>query len=217
LAGIATRLTFNKYIKKLITMIKRSLLNWATIILIIVVITSCNDSLQEEFKRQVISTQGGTTNTSTPFATNVWQRVADFPLFKFGAAASFTIGETAYVGTGSTFTAGPSKDFWKYDLATNTWTQIADFGGGGRENAFGFSIGEKGYVGTGTGADVFNQKDFWEYDRLTNQWTRKADFGGGVRYGATSFAIDTKGYVGAGASLFGETNPVGTIPPPTIF
>ena len=140
---------------------------------------------------------------SNSHAQDTWIQKADFGGGLRDAAASFTIGNKGYVGTGQAANLSNRKDFWEYDPTTNTWTRKADFGGAGRFGAVGFSIGAKGYIGTGINGSCCpfnNLKDVWEYDPTTDAWTQKADFGGGIRNWAASFAIGNKGYVGTGGN-----------------
>jgi len=113
-------------------------------------------------------------------------------------AASFVIGDVAYVGLGyneSVGSLGRLKDFWSFSIATG-WTQIEDFPGAPRSNAAAFSIGNYGYVGVGY--DVVNvYKDFYCYDPAMHVWTRKADFHD-PRYDAVGFGLQGKGYIGTG-------------------
>jgi len=136
-------------------------------------------------------------------AQDTWTQKADFGGTARTGAASFTIGNKGYVGTGADAPNSFTKDFWEYDPTTNTWTQKADFGGAVRDGAVGFSIGTKGYIGTGVngGCCPFNYlEDVWEYDSATDTWTQKADCGGGPRGAAVSFTIGNKGYVGTGGN-----------------
>lgn len=125
-----------------------------------------------------------------------WIEQSDFEGVARSDAATFTIGELAYVGTGYD---GDErlKDFWSYDAVRNSWTQVAEFPGEARNAAVGFSVDGKGYVGTGYNGDV-RLGDFWQYDPVGNSWTQKADFGGSARYGAVAFSIGSLGYVGTG-------------------
>jgi N-acetylneuraminic acid mutarotase len=125
-----------------------------------------------------------------------WIEQSDFEGVARSDAATFTIGELAYVGTGYD---GDErlKDFWSYDAVRNSWTQVAEFPGEARNAAVGFSVDGKGYVGTGYNGDV-RMGDFWQYDPTGNTWTQKADFGGSARYGAVAFSIGNLGYVGTG-------------------
>ncbi len=127
--------------------------------------------------------------------------------------ASFTIGNTAYVGTGYDGT-NRLQDFWSIDTIAGTplltWNQVAKFPGTPRSAAAGFAVNGKGYVTTGT--DGNNRlKDTWEFNPVTNQWVQKRDFGdttgsnvvlnnypGTARYGASAFSIGGKGYVTSG-------------------
>lgn len=113
-------------------------------------------------------------------------------------AISFTIGNYAYVGMGTT-TTERFRDIWEYNLTNDYWTQKADLPTTvpARNSAVAFSIGNKGYMGTGyDGVNPLN--DFWEFDPVANQWTQKANFAGSARYEAVGFAADGKGYIACG-------------------
>lgn len=129
-------------------------------------------------------------------AQGTWIQRANFSGASRTTAASFSIGNYGYIGTG--FTGVTVKDFWQYEPSNNMWTQKADFGGTARRAAIGFSIGNKGYIGTGLDLNNVYTKDFWEYDPTANTWTKKADFPGAARYYATGFSTSTKGYIGIG-------------------
>ena len=125
-----------------------------------------------------------------------WVEQSDFEGVARSDAASFTIGNFGYVGTGYD---GDDRltDFWKYDSDLNRWTQVAVFPGAARNAAVAFAAAGKGYVGTGYTGEVRLQ-DFWEYDPAGNAWVQIADFAGSARYGAVAFSINDIGYVGTG-------------------
>lgn len=125
-----------------------------------------------------------------------WVTGSDFDGNARSEAVSFTIGDHAYLSTGSTDRQRFS-DLWEYDIDKKYWTQKADFPGVARNSAIAFSIGEKGYVGTGYDGTNY-LKDFYEYDPSTNTWTQKADFGGSARYDAVGFALNNNGYISCG-------------------
>ena len=142
-----------------------------------------------------------TVGLTSSHAQNTWTQKADFGGIARSSAATFSIGDKGYLGTGCTPTVSILfKDFWEYDPATDTWTQKADFGGGERAAAVGLSINGKGYIGTGFSGSFWGTyyNDFWEYDPVTNVWTKKADFGGVPRSEAGGFTIGDKGYIGTG-------------------
>lgn len=125
-----------------------------------------------------------------------WTKSNDFGGNARSEAVSFTIGDNAYISTGTTATER-FKDLWEYNVTRKYWTQKADLPGAARSSAVGFSIGTKGYVGTGyDGVNRLN--DFWEYDPATDQWAQKANFAGSGRYDAVGFALGGKGYIACG-------------------
>lgn len=111
-------------------------------------------------------------------------------------AASFTIGNKGYIGTGQGGAAF-LNDFWQYDTGTDTWTQKADFAGGSRRSCIGFALEDKGYIGMGQDAIGF-KNDLWQYDTLANTWSSKHVFPGTARRLPFVFVIDDKAYAGTG-------------------
>ncbi|MBC7650128.1 MAG: galactose oxidase [Deinococcales bacterium] len=115
-------------------------------------------------------------------------------------AASFVIGDTAYIATGYNGT-DRYKDMWAYRADNNSWTLKAAFAGVARNSAVGFAISGKGYITTGyDGAKRL--KDTWEYNPATNAWTSKAAFPEPInagtgnsdgRYDATAFTLTANG------------------------
>ncbi len=126
-----------------------------------------------------------------------WQQKSNYPAGIRIGAISFTIGDKAYIGTGSDDVVN-HDDFWQYDPATDTWTQKADFGGGIRYFGAAFAVNGKGYSGLGLVGSYDWRRDIWEYDPVANTWTQKNDFPGQFRYTPVSFAIGNKGYIGTG-------------------
>lgn len=125
-----------------------------------------------------------------------WVDASAFDGIPRANAASFTIGDYGYMGTGY---EGDDylTDFWQYDINGNYWVQKADFPGVGRSSASGFAVDNKGYIGIGYDGDD-ELSDFWEYNPETNLWEQKANFGGGVRRAAIGFGANSTGYIGTG-------------------
>jgi len=146
-----------------------------------------------------------------------WVSRSIFPGVPMGNGTCFTVGDNAYVGTG-TNPKDPNnrlKTMYEYkaadipnsptgyDSAYGTWSQIADFGtdplSPGRSDAVGFSIGDKGYLGSGTSDGHTPLSDFCQYDTTANTWTAIAPLGDGSknypRYGAVAFSFPSAGYV----------------------
>jgi N-acetylneuraminic acid mutarotase len=133
-----------------------------------------------------------------------WTERAPFAGLERDRTVGFTIGNKAYIGTGSddstgVWTAELYNDFWEWDEPSNTWAQKASFGGTARAGAIGFAIGTKGYIGTGW--DGFVTGDFWEWDQAGNAWTQKADLPGPWRYAAVGFSLNGKGYLCGGFDI----------------
>jgi hypothetical protein len=134
-------------------------------------------------------------NTTTTVVGD-WQVRSELDGVARSEAASFVIGDSAYMATGfdGTHRLG---DLWQYNPALNSWRQKADLPGSPRSSAVAFTINNKGYVGTGyDGVDKL--KDFWQYDPANNSWAKKADFAGSARYDAIGFSVTGKGYISTG-------------------
>ncbi|MEN9743477.1 MAG: hypothetical protein RLZZ65_1282 [Bacteroidota bacterium] len=128
-------------------------------------------------------------------ATQAWTQKANFVGAPRREAVSFVIGQTAFVGTGSTLN-GLTKDFYAYNPNLNGWEAIEDFAGTPRQAAVGFSMDQFGFVGTGDDGTL--RQDFWMYDPLLDQWIQKANFPGAARAGACGWAAFPVCYLATG-------------------
>ena len=138
-------------------------------------------------------------------ASDAWTQIANYPEGRCYHAASFVIGNKAYVGSGRLENGSYSKKFFEYDPVTNTWTQIADLPGLERRGAVGFVVNGKGYVGTGQTNSGY-VADFYQYNPLNNQWTAIPGLPAAGRTSSVAFSIDNFGYVGTGNTNSGSSN-----------
>jgi N-acetylneuraminic acid mutarotase len=173
-------------------------------------------------------TQNGNWASRTTFGGNIGIGV--------GYAASFVIGNNAYVGTGVNpqFPAAKLQAMFMYtpgaipkgiggvdsESAQGVWTAIANFPGLPRSNAIGFSAAGKGYIGTGLANDgVTIYSDFWGYDPGSGTWAEVDSLSDGVRnyprYDAASFSFDSVGYVLTGTDGFNYFGDVWKFSPAT--
>lgn len=136
-----------------------------------------------------------------------WVRRADYQGDARREAVSFVIGDTAYVGTGTSGVNGGTwlSSFYKYDPVKDNWTMVASMADKNdptrdlsRTGAAAFAAGGKGYVTTGSNADLNTLKDTWAYDPATNSWESRAEFPGAGRYYAVGFSVKNVGLVGTG-------------------
>lgn len=119
-------------------------------------------------------------------------------------AVAFTIGDTAYIGTGFGDQDKYLRDFWKFNPEYG-WGQVAELpaAAAGRSNATAFVANGIAYVGTGF--DGLNRlNDFWAYNPATGGWTKKASLISPnpavdlSRKDAVSFSLNGKGFVATG-------------------
>jgi len=138
------------------------------------------------------STPDPTTNSGN------WVNISNsFPGDQRNSAVSFTVGDTAYIGTGYSqsrnirysdlWSFNPTKGWAQLNSAPNTFTP--------RSNAAAFSVGSNGYITLGQDNNNNFLKDTWQFSVTTNSWTKKSDFGGTARIDATAFTIGSLGYV----------------------
>ena len=163
----------------------------------------------------VISFSCKRTKLSATSAGGLWvSRASLSGITAFGAAASFTVNNLAYIGTGLNPLA-PSQKLttlfrytpavitglpYGYDSAYGSWTQLQAFPGQPRSNAVGFNIGNTGYIGSGLANDGFTAlADFYAYNPGTNTWSQIDSIHAGSvsypRFDAATFSFDTTAYV----------------------
>jgi N-acetylneuraminic acid mutarotase len=126
---------------------------------------------------------------TTTLHAQAWVSRPDFPGTARMAAVAFTIGNIAYVGTGS-----GNNDFYAFNGSTWLATVIPPFPGA-TDNNVAFVINGKGYVGMGGNANLL-----YEYDPLTNLWTSNDPFPGVSEFLGVAFTIGSKGYFRSGSS-----------------
>jgi len=158
---------------------------------------------------------------SAPSAGGLWvSRASLTGIGGLGAAASFTVNNLAYVGTGLN-PQSPSQKLTAlfrytpamivaaipdgFDSAYGTWTQMEAFPGQPRSNAVGFNIGNTGYIGSGLANDgVTALADFYAYNPNTNTWSQidslHAETTSYPRFDAVAFSFDTTAYVLTGTN-----------------
>jgi len=144
------------------------------------------------------------------FATDTWQytissdswsRQGDDVSFP-GAArrypVAFTIGNRAFIGTGTQAYQQAYKDFYQFDTNSNKWMEIAmpdDFQA--RSNANAFTYNGKGYIVSGLSVIGEILNDVWQYDAANNQWKRMNDFPDDF-YGGISISNNDHSFAGFG-------------------
>jgi N-acetylneuraminic acid mutarotase len=131
--------------------------------------------------------------TSSCFAQ--WTKKTNYPGGVTDEAVAFAIGDSVYIGGGSS----GSTSFYKFDPSSGLWTKKGNITQ--RSAGVSFAIGSKGYAGLGQSpansqANVTN--DLWEYDPTNDKWTQQANFPGIRRDAAVAFVVGNLAYVGGG-------------------
>jgi hypothetical protein len=126
-----------------------------------------------------------------------WVQLPDFPGTARDDAASFTIGDKIYVGTGMEVGWGLTNDWYCYDTNTAIWSAIAPMPDTPRQYAVGFTIEDKGYLFGGLGANgALN--DLWCYDPMLDTWIEKAPLPGEGRYACVAADDGWNGQIATG-------------------
>jgi N-acetylneuraminic acid mutarotase len=145
-----------------------------------------------------------------------WTQLQDFPGNPRSGAATFSLGNYGYIGTGwdgiNVF-----NDFYQYDVAHKVWSRKADYPGA-RYDAVGFAVKGKGYIGTGY--SVYALSDFYQYEADSDKWARTpgTDLNFSKRRGAVAFVYNDKAYIVTGSNNmtmvrdFWEFDPTQTAP-----
>jgi N-acetylneuraminic acid mutarotase len=124
-------------------------------------------------------------------SAQTWTQLPDFPGTARDDAATFTINDKIYVGTGMEVGWGLTTDWWCFDRATASWTAIAPLPAAPRQYCTGFNIVDTGYVFGGVDANGALD-ELWAYHPETNSWEQKASLPAEARYASVS----TTGYYG---------------------
>ena len=133
---------------------------------------------------------------------NNWKEVLPFPSDGRINPVYFTIGNTAFIGTGLTPQLVARKDFYLFNpaIASKVWTEITtpdNFDA--RYEAIAFSLNGKGYVIGGLSTDRKALSDVWQYDPENNLWKKINNFPVNF-YGGISISGNNRVFAG-----FGET------------
>ncbi|AGC75563.1 putative exported protein [Nonlabens dokdonensis DSW-6] len=135
-----------------------------------------------------------------------WLPVTNFPGSPRAWAATFTIGDRIYIGTGGV-NLSFEDDLWEYNTITNTWSQKANFTGLDRTGAVGFSVNGIGYLGLGTCGFQQQCQDIKSYNPQNNQWTSVVNnFPATGVANVSAFTIDNKAYLLTNGSFAGVGN-----------
>ncbi|RKN30090.1 Kelch repeat-containing protein [Micromonospora musae] len=128
-----------------------------------------------------------------------WERIADLPEARAGAAGGFIDGKL-YVTGGLNGSGIPATQTWAYDPMTDKWSRRADLPAG-VANAAATTVGGQLYVVAGCpdGACPDPTARAYRYDAAADRWTRLADYPRTVAYHACGAAGDgvvcTGGYI----------------------
>lgn len=146
---------------------------------------------------------------STICYSQIWTQITDFPSTERDDGTVFTIGDTAYCGTGLTPWWAPLGDFHKFNLNNETFQSTSPLPiGKERQYATGFSANSKGYIFGGfDGTNYLN--DLWQFDPINNTWTALTSLPDLGRSGMVSMVLgDTAYFIGGKTTIENALNEV---------
>ncbi len=119
-----------------------------------------------------------------------WNSMSALPASGRGGAASFVIGNTAYIIGGRHETAIALNEIWAFDMSSETWSQKNDFPFGGRWRSTAIAANNKGYLIFGRDENGYFRKNLVEYDPVEDDWNIVGTF---PEFGRTHVAMQTFG------------------------
>lgn len=111
----------------------------------------------------------------------IWSQLPDFPGTARDDAASFTIGNKVYVGTGMDANFQLTNDWYAFDTMTETWDTVAALPGVPRQYCSGFAANGQGYLFGGLSSSG-PLNELWRYDPLADTWAQRASLPAAGRY-----------------------------------
>jgi len=126
-----------------------------------------------------------------------WTQLPDFPGTARDDAASFTIGNKIFVGTGMEIGWGLTNDWWCFDAATDSWSAITAMPATPRQYCAAFTVNDTGYVFGGVdGNGALNE--LWAYYPASDQWAQKSPMPAEARYACAAVEGWNYGIVATG-------------------
>lgn len=133
-----------------------------------------------------------------------WTQIDDYPADPRDDGTSFTIGNTAWCGTGVTGFFEIRRDFFAFDMEAETWQAAPSmYLGQERQYAVGFAHDNYGYVFGGINSSGF-LNDLWLFDPLNGIWVSKPALPAAGRSGASGFVIGNDAYIIGGKNQDAE-------------
>jgi hypothetical protein len=130
-------------------------------------------------------------------AAQQWTQLEDFPGTARDDAASFTMYDRVFVGTGLDEGFQLTNDWYVFILSEWRWDTITPLPASGRQYASAFALNEQGYLFGGLDASG-PLNELWCYDPLTDAWSQRAPLPAPGRYACAVFTLNDKAYVCTG-------------------
>lgn len=130
-----------------------------------------------------------------------WQLQGVLPGIERLEAISFTLGNSAYFGTGYGSNSMALNDMWKFSPNTNSWVQLNNFPTT-LYGATAFVINDTAYVANGWEmAGSSPNMNIYRYDEQLDSFVVVSIYPGTPSYTTMSFVANSKAYIGIGYPL----------------
>ena len=116
-----------------------------------------------------------------------WTQLPDFPGTARDDAASFSIGDHVFVGTGMEVGWGLTNDWYSYDALLGAWWPASALPASPRQYCTAATLVGQGYLFGGLDANG-PLAELWRYDPGSEQWTQLGSLPAPGRYAAYMFA-----------------------------
>lgn len=134
---------------------------------------------------------------SLSVAAQTWVQLTDYPGTPRDDAASFTINDKVYVGTGLDEDFQLMNDWYAYQLGIDEWDTIAALPASPRQYCASFTVNDQGYLFGGL--DVNGPlNELWRYDPLSDTWDQRASLPAPGRYAAAAMMNEVHAFISTG-------------------
>lgn len=130
-------------------------------------------------------------------ASQTWTQLPDFPGTPRDDAASFTLWDKVYVGTGLDAGFQLTNDWHAFDVLAGTWSGAPSLPSSGRQYSAGFALEGFGFLFGGlSSAGPLNE--LWRFDPSNSTWTAAAPLPSTGRYAATVITSGSRAWICGG-------------------
>ncbi|MCR9153582.1 MAG: hypothetical protein NXI09_05690 [Bacteroidetes bacterium] len=133
-----------------------------------------------------------------------WQALSPFPGTAVDDGLAFSIGDTAYFGSGLSPWFSAQHQFQAFNLVSETWQSVQDLPATkGRQYAVAFADSQYAFVFGGYAQNEY-LNDLWRYNPAIDQWQEFSPLPDSGRSGASAFLIGDTAYIFGGKNRYND-------------